>query len=34
MKLASGFQATTGARLAKIRHNRPQRFLDEFIDEI
>ncbi|WP_216675246.1 hypothetical protein [Paraburkholderia elongata] len=34
LKLASGFQTTTGAHLAKIRHNRLQRFLDKFTDEI
>ncbi|WP_408384082.1 HD domain-containing protein [Paraburkholderia aspalathi] len=34
LKLASGFQTATGARLAKIRHDRLQRFLDEFTDEI
>jgi uncharacterized protein len=28
------FQTATGARLAKIRHDRLQRFLDEFTDEI
>ncbi|MFM0734628.1 HD domain-containing protein [Paraburkholderia sediminicola] len=34
LKLASGFRTVTGARLAKIRHDRLQRFLDEFTDEI
>lgn len=34
LKLASGFQTATGARLAGIRHGRLQRFLDEFSDEI
>ncbi|VBB16724.1 hypothetical protein,putative hydrolase,Predicted HD superfamily hydrolase,HD domain [Burkholderia stabilis] len=34
LKLASGFQTATGARLAKIRHDRLRRFLDEFADEI
>lgn len=34
LKLASGFQTTTGARIAHIRHARLQRFLDEFSDEI
>jgi len=34
LKLASDFQTVTGSRLAKIRHDRLQRFLDEFIDEI
>lgn len=34
LKLASGFQTPTGARLARIRHDRLQRFLDEFTDEI
>ncbi|CAB3664515.1 putative protein YedJ [Paraburkholderia sediminicola] len=34
LKLASGFQTATGVRLAKIRHDRLQRFLDEFTDEI
>ncbi len=32
--LTSGFQTATGARLARIRHERLQRFLDEFSDEI
>jgi len=31
---ASGFPTTTGARLAKIRHDRLRRFLDGFTDEI
>nr|WP_254640648.1 HD domain-containing protein [Burkholderia sp. GbtcB21] len=34
LKLASGFQTATGARLANIRHDRLRRFLDEFADEI
>ncbi|PCE32931.1 HD domain-containing protein [Burkholderia ubonensis] len=34
LKLASGFQTVTGARLAKLRHDRLRRFLDEFADEI
>ncbi|MFM0741358.1 HD domain-containing protein [Paraburkholderia xenovorans] len=34
LKLSSGFQTATGARLAGIRHARLQRFLDEFADEI
>jgi uncharacterized protein len=34
LKLASGFQTATGARMAAIRHTRLQRFLDEFADEI
>lgn len=34
LKLASGFRTTTGARLASVRHERLQRFLDEFADEI
>ncbi|MFL9960665.1 HD domain-containing protein [Paraburkholderia sediminicola] len=34
LKLASGFQTATGARLAGIRHARLQRFVDEFSDEI
>lgn len=34
LKLASGFQTATGARLAGIRHARLQRFLNEFSDEI
>ncbi|WP_233808286.1 HD domain-containing protein [Paraburkholderia sp. HP33-1] len=34
LKLASDFQTVTGARLAKLRHDRLQRFLDEFADEI
>jgi uncharacterized protein len=32
--LSSGFQTATGARLAQVRHERLQRFLDEFSDEI
>lgn len=34
LKLAMNFQTATGARLAKIRHDRLQRFLNEFTDEI
>jgi uncharacterized protein len=34
LKLSAGFQTATGARLAKLRHDRLQRFLDEFSDEI
>ncbi|MEN8512941.1 HD domain-containing protein [Burkholderia sp. RS02] len=34
LKLASGFQTATGARLANIRHDRLRRYLDEFADEI
>jgi len=34
LKLASGFQTDTGARLAHLRHERLRRFLDEFMDEI
>jgi uncharacterized protein len=34
LKLASGFRTATGARLARLRHDRLQRFLDEFADEI
>ncbi|CAM3671749.1 HD domain-containing protein [Bordetella tumulicola] len=34
LKLATNFQTATGARMAKIRHDRLQRFLDEFTDEI
>ena len=34
IKLASGFRTDTGARLARVRHERLQRFLDEFADEI
>jgi uncharacterized protein len=34
LKLASGFQTETGARLARLRHERLERFLDEFADEI
>jgi uncharacterized protein len=34
LKLASGFRTATGARLALVRHERLQRFLDEFADEI
>lgn len=33
-KLASGFQTTTGARLAAVRQARLRRFWDEFMDEI
>jgi uncharacterized protein len=32
--LVSGFQTETGARIARIRHERLKRFLDEFMDEI
>jgi len=34
LKLASDFQTVTGARLAKQRHDRLRRFLDDFADEI
>jgi uncharacterized protein len=34
LKLSAGFQTATGARLAKLRHDRLQRFLDEFSDEL
>lgn len=34
LKLATSFQTATGTRMAKIRHDRLQRFLDEFTDEI
>ncbi|MFM0220779.1 HD domain-containing protein [Paraburkholderia dipogonis] len=34
LKLSAGFQTATGARLASLRHDRLQRFLDEFSDEI
>jgi uncharacterized protein len=34
LKLASGFQTATGARMAAIRHARLQRFVDEFAEEI
>jgi len=34
LKLASDFRTATGARLARLRHDRLQRFLDEFADEI
>jgi uncharacterized protein len=34
LTLASGFQTQTGARMARARHERLQRFLDEFADEI
>lgn len=30
LKLATGFQTATGARMAAIRHARLQRFVDEF----
>lgn len=33
LKLADGFQTTTGAELAKIRHTRLLRFLNEFLEE-
>ena len=34
LTLAAGFQTTTGARLAKLRHQKLERFLAEFADEI
>lgn len=34
LKLAEGFQTGTGAALAKQRHDRLERFLDEFLDEV
>lgn len=34
LTLSSGFQTVTGRRLAEVRHNRLQRFLDEFSEEI
>jgi uncharacterized protein len=34
LKLSSGFQTATGARMAAIRHARLLRFIDEFADEI
>lgn len=34
LRLATGFQTAAGARLARLRHDRLQRFLDEFTDEI
>jgi uncharacterized protein len=34
LTLASGFQTQTGARMARARHERLQRFFDEFADEI
>ncbi len=34
LKLASGFQTPTGARLACLRHERLQHFLETFLDEI
>ena len=33
-KLADGFQTATGAEIARLRHRRLERFLDEFLDEI
>lgn len=33
-KLADGFQTATGSELAKLRHQRLERFLAEFLDEI
>jgi uncharacterized protein len=32
--LADGFQTPTGRQMAKLRHERAQRFLQEFMDEI
>ncbi|WP_285425556.1 MULTISPECIES: HD domain-containing protein [unclassified Pseudomonas] len=32
--LAEGFQTTTGKRMARIRHDRAQRFLQELMEEI
>lgn len=32
--LAEGFQTTTGKRMARIRHHRAQRFLQELMEEI
>jgi uncharacterized protein len=34
LKLADGFQTTAGARLARLRHERLQRFFDEFVEEV
>ncbi|MGB8819161.1 MAG: HD domain-containing protein [Rhizobiaceae bacterium] len=34
LKLADGFQTITGAELAKMRHARLLRFLDEFLEEV
>jgi uncharacterized protein len=34
LKLASGFQTATGARMAAVRHARLKRFVDEFTEEI
>ena len=34
LKLSSGFQTTTGRRIAQTRHERLQRFYDEFMAEI
>lgn len=34
LNLASEFQTVTGRRLAHVRHERLQRFFDEFLDEI
>lgn len=33
-KLADGFQTSTGARLAQVRHTRMRRFLDELMEEV
>ncbi|RCS24170.1 HD domain-containing protein [Phyllobacterium salinisoli] len=34
IKLTAGFQTKTGAGMAQVRHERLQRFLDAFMDEI
>jgi uncharacterized protein len=34
LKLSSTFQTATGAKIAQQRHDRLQRFLDEFVDEV
>ncbi|RMV52044.1 HD domain protein [Pseudomonas syringae pv. helianthi] len=34
LKLSDGFQTDTGAHMAKIRHDRLKRFLDELMEEI
>ncbi|NVZ99372.1 HD domain-containing protein [Pseudomonas gingeri] len=34
LHLASGFQTATGTRLAAIRHERLQRFMEDFMEEI
>ncbi|WP_024684425.1 HD domain-containing protein [Pseudomonas syringae] len=34
LQLADGFQTATGAQLAKARHHRVKRFLDELMEEI